>query len=158
MKKAIFILVTLFIILSLPITSLAAGRGRDDDDADEYIEDVLDDWWDQAEDEGYEVLDWDIDEIDDETIITYTIDLNRGSYVIVAEGGLNIENLDMAAWYEDDYEDGDDSFIEDLLDDNYPMLEFELRRSETIVIELWVEDWERREDEGLYCILFAAEE
>jgi hypothetical protein len=156
MKKSWLIALAVLFILSLPLAALSAGRGADDDE--EYIEDVLDEWWEEAEDQGYEVIDWAIDEIDDDTYITYTIDLTRGEYVIVAEGGIGIVNLDMAAWYEDEYDDGDDPFVEDTLDDNYPMLEFELRRSETIVVEVWVEEWERRTDEGLFCILFAGDE
>jgi hypothetical protein len=77
---------------------------------------------------------------------------------VIAEGGMNIADLDAAAYYEDDYEDGEDPFVEDILDDNYPILEFDLRHSETIIVEVWVAEYEEDEDNGYYCILFAEED
>jgi hypothetical protein len=147
MKRALMIGLLAVFILGLPLTALASRR--------DYIEEVLDYWIDYAEDEGYDVFDSDISRIDDETFITYTVDLERGDYLIIAEGGEHIVNLDMAAWYEDDYEDGEESFVQDLLEDNYPVLEFSLKQSETIVVEVWVEEFERHEDSDYFCILIA---
>jgi hypothetical protein len=138
-------------LLSLPLASFASRRSD--------IEDSLDEWSNYAEDEGYTIIDTDIDQIDDETYMTYTIDLERGSYSILAQGAEDIINLDMAVYYEDDYENEDpEPFVEDTYDDNYPIVEFELRHAETIVVEIWVEEFARHVDEDYYCILFAQEE
>lgn len=150
MKKYLLTGLLAAFLLCIPLNAFAGSR--------DYVEDLLDEWWDYAEDENYEIIDWDIDVIDDETIITYTIDLDRGYYVFIAEGGENIVNLDMAAWYQDEYDDGDEPFAEDTYDDNYPIIEFELRNSDTIVIELWVDEFSRRVHEDYYCILFAKEQ
>lgn len=149
MKRPLLISLLAIFILSLPLTAFAGRR--------DYIEEVLDYWIDYCDDEGYDVFDSDIDMIDDETVITYTTELGRGDYLVIAEGGERIVDLDMAAWYEDEYEDGEEAFVEDLLDDNYPILEFSLRRPETIVIEIWVHEFERHEDSDYFCILIAEE-
>jgi hypothetical protein len=151
MQRILILSVLALFILTLPLVAFASRRSD--------IEDALDYWTDYADDEGYVVLDSDIDTLDeDEPSVYYTIDLEAGEYVIVAESGEEIENLDMAVYYEDDYEDGDDSFVEDTYDDNFPICEFELDDDETIVVELWVEDFARHEDNGYYCILFTMQD
>lgn len=137
------------VLLALPMTAYA---GRD------YIEGVLEEWIEYAEDEGYDVIDWDIDKLDEETVITYTLDLDSGEYFVVAEGGRDIEDLDLRAYYWDDYDDGDEPFVQDELVDNYPMLEFELRYPDTVVVEVFVYEFDPGEDDGYYCILFAEED
>jgi hypothetical protein len=146
MNRVLLVGMMALFLLALPLTAYA---GRD------YIEGVLEEWTEYAEDEGYELIDWDIDELDDETAITYTLELDRGEYWVVAEGGRNVEDLDLRAYYWDDYDEGDDPFVEDELADNYPMLEFELRQPDTVVIEVFAYEFDPGEDEGYYCILFA---
>ncbi|HDS31097.1 MAG TPA: hypothetical protein ENN67_08650, partial [Firmicutes bacterium] len=126
MKKAVFWAFLAIFVIGLPLTAFAGRR--------DYIEDVLDEWIDYAEDEGYEIIDWDIDQIEEGYTMTYTLELGRGSYWIVAESDYNILDIDLAVFYEDDYEDGEPPFAEDVMEDNYPMLEFELRRRATVVI------------------------
>ena len=150
MKKTLIMAALAIFILSLPLTSMASRRSD--------IEDALDFWIDYAEDEGYEVVDTDIDMFSvDEDDIYYTITLDPGEYAVVAESGEDILDIDMEAYYEDDWEDGDDPFTSDVLDDNYPIVEFELDRTETIIIRIWVIDYARNQDDGYYCILFAGD-
>jgi len=150
MKRLLMISLMALFVLGLPLTAFASRR--------DYIEERLDEWLEYADDEGYEVIDWDIDELDEDSVITYTIELERGSYVVLAEGGRNITDLDLRAWTEDDYDDDEDPFVEDTLDDNIPVLEFDVRSSETILIEVSVYEFERGEDEGYYCILIMEED
>jgi hypothetical protein len=150
MKKFFFIGFVAFLFLALPLMAFASRRGD--------IEDTLDEWISYAEDEDYTVLDTDYDELNGDDVITYTIDLEEGDYAVLAEGGENIADLDLKGYYQDDYDDGDDPFIEDVLDDNVPILEFSLRHSETIVIEVFAYEYDEDEDNGYYCILFLQEE
>ncbi len=151
MKKAIMIGIITAFILSISLTASASRRS--------YIDHVLDEWIELAVDEDLEVVDYDIDSLDEDySIISYTLDLPRGDYWIVAQGGENITDLDLAAYYEDEYEDDEDPFVADNFDDNYPILEFSLRGYETIVVEVIAWEFERGEDEGYYCILFCEED
>jgi hypothetical protein len=150
MKKTLILAFLTIFFLTIPLASFASRRSD--------IEDALDYWIQYADDENFEVLDTDIDMLsEDEFDIYYTITLDPGSYAFVAQTGEDIPNIDMAAFYEDDYNNGEDPFITDTFDDNYPVLEFDLDRTETIIVELWVVDWARRSDDGYYCILFAGD-
>lgn len=138
-------------LLLLPL-AVSANADRDN------VEELLDEWIDYFEDEDYTVLDTDVAEVNEDTVMTYTIDLRRGHYVILAQGGDNIEDLNLYGYYEDDYEDGDDPFISDEMDDNLPILEFDVNRSDTFVIVAVGESFARRRDSGYFCILFCKED
>lgn len=137
-------------ILLLP---LAASANADRDN----VEELLDEWITYAEDEGYTVLDQKVDRVDEETYMIYTIELDPGTYNFLAQGGDNIVDLDMFGYYEDDYDDGDDPFVEDTYGDNYPLLEFTLEDPETIVVEVSAVEFAEDEDRGYFCILFCQE-
>ncbi len=150
MKRALLTFMLVLFVLTIPMSALAGRRSE--------IEDILDEWMEKAEDEGLDVFDWDIDVLDEDNYyVTYTIELDRGDYAVVAQSDSSIVDIDMAAWYEDEYDDGEDPFEEDTYEDNYPIVEFSLRRTETIVIEIWAVEFDRGEDEGYYCILIAEE-
>jgi hypothetical protein len=150
MKKYLLMAVFACIIIGLPIIAYA-NADRDN------VNDLLDQWLDYADENDYNVLDNDVDRVDEDTNMIYTIDLEEGDYVIFAQGGDNIRDLNLFGYYQDDYDDGDDPFIEDTLDDNIPVLEFTLEHSETIVVVVSGERFARGEDRGYYCILFCEE-
>ena len=151
MNRFLFIFVLAVFIVTMPLTALASRRTD--------IEDILDDWTDYLEDEDYLVEFTEIEELAEGThVVRYTIEFEEGDWLVIAEGDRNIEDLNMAVWFEDDWEDGDDPIDQDWYDDNYPMCEFELDDEEILVVEIWVEEFTRREDEGYICVLMAKED
>ncbi len=140
---------TLFIGLLIAIMLIAipanAGSRR-------YAADQLDYWVDNAEGFGYEVIYTDLDEIDDEYTMTYTLPLEAGIYHLYAEGGEDIEDLDMYVYDEDGYE-----LDSDELTDNFPICTFELPYEQEIEVEIVAVDFYGREYEDWFCFVVAEE-
>ncbi len=123
MKQTLFIT---GILMALMLVSLPAFAGSRD-----YIEDMLDDWVEFTEDEGYEVIYTDIDMIDVDHTIVYTFELEPGMYMFMAEGGKDVEDIDMYVYDEDGNE-----LASDILDDNYPFCELEVKSYITVDVEV----------------------
>ena len=147
MKKYLLMVVIAGIFIGLPIIAYA---NADEDN----VNDLLSQWLDYADENDYTVIDTAVDQVDTETNMIYTIDLHKGDYIIFAQGGDNIVDLNLRGFYQDDYDNGDDPFIEDTLDDNIPVLEFTLDEADTIVVEVSGNDFARHRDQGYFCILF----
>ena len=147
MKRLIWLAIIAGIILSIPVIALA-NRDRDN------VEEILSNLIDQADQEGYEIIDTAVDSVDTETNMIYTLDVTPGTYVFYAESGDNIDNLDMSVFLEDDYDNGDDPFVTDDLDNNTPAVQFDVYEDTTIVALVSGVDFARRQDSGYFCILF----
>jgi hypothetical protein len=149
MKRFLLMMsIMIAIIIALPFAA-SANADRDN------VEALLDEWLDYADQEDFNVLDSDVDTVDTETIMTYTIDLEEGDYIIFAQSGDNIVDLNLAGYHKDDYDEGNDPFIEDTLDDNVPVLEFTLRHARTLVVTVTPAEFARHKDSGYFCIIFA---
>jgi len=129
--------------------------GRDEAPTDrsdhEYVNGVLDDYMDMVIDEGLEMI-YDEVELLDEYGKTVQITLGRGDYVIYAEGGLRINDLDMSVYNEDGY-----VLAEDTLTDNYPICEFTIYESTSVEIEVYPYDMDAGWDEGYYVLVVTRE-
>lgn len=140
---------TLFIGLLIAIMLMAipanAGSRR-------YAADQLDYWIDNAEGYGYEVIYDDLDRIDDEYSMFYTLPLEAGIYHLYAEGGEDIEDLDMYVYDEDGYE-----LDSDVLTDNFPICTIELYYDQEIEVEIVAHEFYGREYEDWYCFVVAEE-
>lgn len=137
----ITLIATFFLVLVMP----AMANPRED-----YIEDRLDDWITYAEDLDYDVIEVEVDTIrSGESLYFY---LEPGTYHAYAEGGTNIEDLDMEVLSERGRELGSD-----FLADNYPVVEFNLNDWQEVEFHLTVYEYQNRENSGYYCFVLARE-
>jgi hypothetical protein len=150
MKRLIWLAVIAGIILSIPVIALA---NRDSDNVEEILSGLID----QADQESYDIIDTAVDSVDTETNMIYTLDVTPGTYIIYAESGDNIDNLDLAVFLEEDYDNGDDPFAVDDLDNSTPAVQFDVYEDTTIVALVSGVDFARRQDSGYFCILFCKE-
>jgi hypothetical protein len=151
MRKFIWMAIIAGIILTIPLVVLA---NRDSDNVESILNDLLDQ---AAEDSNYEIIDSKVDYVDTETNMIYTLDVTPGTYLIYAEGGDNIDNLDMSVYLEEDYNNNGDPFVVDDFDNNTPSVQFDVYEDTTIIAEVSGVDFARRQDTGYFCIIFAKE-
>jgi hypothetical protein len=141
------ICIYLGIFLAVVILALPASAG-----SRRYAQNTLDDWTQYVADEGYEVFYSDIDMIDDENSVSYYLDLEPGSYILIAEGGEDLEDIDMYVYDSDGYE-----LDSDTLADNYPICQIDLRYPEEIEVEIIAYSFVGREYEDYYCFVAGAQ-
>ena len=131
----------IFLMLTLP----AMANPRQD-----YIEERLDAWITYAEDLDYDIIETEVDTIsNDETMYFY---LEPGTYHLYAEGGSNIEDLDMEV-----LDDRGRELGSDFLADNYPVVDFSIRDRQEIEINLSVYEFSHRDNSGYFCFVLARE-
>jgi hypothetical protein len=118
-----------------------------------YANDLLDEWTTYADDMGYEVFYSDVDSINEDDSVSYEFDLDPGYYYFVAEGGEDIEDLDMYVYDEDGNE-----LASDTLDDNYPMCEIELDEYMSIEVEISAYSFSGRESDDYFAFVGASGE
>jgi hypothetical protein len=120
-------------------------------DADQvFVEDLMDEYMDIVDYEGYEMIFDDIDVVEEDYFMTYTITLGRGDYYLYAEGGLNIEDLDVYV-----YDERDREVASDDLEDVYCYLEFHVSESQDFTVEVEPYTMVSGEDEGYYLLVIA---
>ncbi len=136
------VLVTLGFLIASP--ALAGSK--------EYAEGRMDHWIEFVQQEGYEVFCNDVDVITKDQSISYTLDLQPGYYYLVAEGGENIEDLDMFV-----YTEGGRELESDTMSDNYPVCEIELAYATKIEVEVAVYVFAGGVTEDYFCFVAGGE-
>jgi len=68
-----------------------------------------------------------------ENVVTFEFELEPGSYFSEAQGGVAVTNLDMYA-----YDESGELLSEDTLDDNFPIIDFEIYELQTVEIVIEV--------------------
>jgi hypothetical protein len=134
-------------LLACMIVALPASAG-----SRRYASDLIDDWADYAEEQGMEVFYTDVDRISEGRRASYSFDLEPGYYFFVAEGGEDIEDLDMYV-----YDEHGRDLDSDTLDDNYPICEFELDHYAEIEVEIEVYSFYGHEYEDYFAFVAASE-
>jgi hypothetical protein len=84
---------------------------------------------------------------------TVHITLGRGDYIVYAEAGLRIADLDLRVYDEDGY-----IVSEDTMTDNSPYCEFSVYESESFEIEIDPYEMEPGWDEGYYLLVVVRDE
>jgi len=135
------IILSLLFVCTLPVSANARQR---------HIEERLDYWTDYADDHEYYILEAEIDEIFDTGSLWFS--LGPGEYHVYAEGGRNIEDLDMRVIGEDGWEIDFDTMA-----DNFPTVSFSLRGWEDVEFELEVWDYTDWNSSGSYCFVLSRE-
>jgi len=138
--------ISALLLLVCMIAALPASAG-----SRRYASDLADEWASYAEDSGMEVFYTDVDRISEDHSVSYYFDLEPGYYMFIAEGGEDIEDLDMYV-----YEDGHD-IDSDTLEDNYPICEIELDYYAEIEVEIVVYSFYGREYEDYFAFVAASE-
>ncbi len=117
-----------------------------------YIHDQLDVLRESYSIGGYELVDsgFEMLSVDDE-IYVFEIELDAGNYTIEADGGMVITDLDMAV-----LDDKESLLGEDTLPDNYPIVDFELKKSQVITIEISVYQFAEGYTEDYFCWALAS--
>jgi len=118
----------------------------------EYAEGRMDHWVEFVQQEGYEVFCNDVDVITKDKSISYTFDLQAGYYYLVAEGGEDIEDLDMFV-----YTEGGRELESDTMSDNYPVCEIELAYATKIEVEVAVYAFAGGVTEDYFCFVAGGE-
>lgn len=131
------------VILTLMIAALPAFAG-----SRRYVNELLDEWADYAEDEGYEVFYTNVDEIDIDHSVSYYFELEPGYYIFIAKGGEDIVDIDMYVYDEDGYE-----ITSDELEDAYPICEIEVYEFTEIEVEIVPYEFNRHVDEDYFCFV-----
>ena len=138
--------ISALLLLVCMIAALPASAG-----SRRYASDLADEWAMFAEDEGMEVFYTDVDRISEDHSVSYYFDLEPGYYMFIAEGGEDIEDLDMYV-----YEDGHD-IDSDTLEDNFPICEIELDYYAEIEVEIVAYSFYGREYEDFFAFVAASE-
>jgi len=94
-------------------------------------DEIIDYWTNWAEDSGYNVIYTDSGDIGVDDSDTYDFDLDAGYYYVYAESLDDSDDIDMVVYGSDGRE-----LVSDNLDDNYPICEFEMRRADSVQIEV----------------------
>lgn len=131
------------IILAISIAAMPAFAG-----GRRYANDLLDEWVDYAEDEGFEVFYTNVDRINEDHSISYYFELDPGSYIFIAVGGEDIEDIDMYVYDEDGYEIASDEY-----EDAYPICEIEIDEFMEIEVEIAPYDFHGRTYEDFFCFV-----
>jgi hypothetical protein len=142
MRKITLSIVILMILPLMALPAQAGGRG--------YVEDVLDKWVDFAERDGYEVIRTEIGQIEES--VSYTLDLDSGAYHFYAEGGEDIEDLDMFV-----YDENGDLLDSDELNDNYPICDTVLDEPQRVEVKLTVYSFLESNYRDYFCFVAARE-
>jgi len=121
--------------------------GTDDDERMEYVEEQLDWLMSVSEDAGETVIDSGTGELTGRSMSqTHEVFLEAGDYLIEGEGGLEVRNLNISLYYEDG------SFLnEDIYEDAYPMVWFDIAEAQTISFEVTAIDVMEPFDNAFYC-------
>ncbi|MCK4721086.1 hypothetical protein KAU08_10520, partial [bacterium] len=131
------------IVLAIAIAAMPAYAG-----GRAYVNDLLDEWVDYVELEGYEVFYTNVDRINEDHSISYYFELDPGSYMFIAEGGEDIVDIDMFVYDEDGYE-----IASHELDDAYPICEIEVYEFTEIEVEIAPFDFHGRTYEDFFCFV-----
>jgi hypothetical protein len=149
MKKFhIGILSVLFVLL--PMAAFATSDK-------ENVRSLLEHGKELADQQGWTIMDSKIDNVTETTFMYYTVSLDPGTYAFLAKAGDNIVDLDMHGYYKDDYDNGNDPFIEDVAEDAEPVIEFTLDTQKTIVTKVDAAKFAEGRTKGYFCILFCQE-
>jgi len=143
MRKLTLMSLLIFVALLLSLPASAGSR--------RYANDLMDDWEDHAYSLGYDVFYSDVDLIDEDHTISYFFDVEPGWYYFVAEGGEDLEDIDMYVYDEDGYE-----LESDELSDNYPICEVEIRYRQEIEVEIAAYSFYGRAYEDYFCLVAAS--
>jgi len=154
------VLIGIFLLIAAPASAdyrdnWGGGRG-DRGDSGEYIEDKFDQWIEYAEDLGYDIIEAGIYDIRSSESLWF--DLGPGEYHVYAEGGRNIEDLDMIVYDNWGYE-----LASDFMADNFPIGEFTLYEWQDVEFELSVFEqgtyggYGRNYQDGRFCFVLAME-
>lgn len=134
------------------IDEVTAGRdypeGISDREDYDYIENLMGEYMEMVEQQGYEMIYDEIDLVDEYDTSVVPITLGRGDYIVYAEGGLRIADLDLRVYDEDGY-----IVSEDTLTDNMPVCEFSTYQSESFEIEIEPYEMEPGRDAGYYLLV-----
>lgn len=142
-KFSIFIAIVLAIAIAA-MPAFASGR--------RYANGLLDEWVDYVEVEGYEVFYTNVDRINEDHSISYYFELDPGYYIFIAEGGDDIEDIDMYVYDEDGYE-----IASDELGNAYPKCEIEVYEFTEIEVEIVPYDFHGRTYEDFFCFVAGME-
>lgn len=141
--------------LMTPGTTPPPGRntGPVTDQADlNYINGVKAEYMETIIRQGYELIFDNIEVVEEGNPYTFPITLGRGDYMIIAEGGLRIEDLDIAV-YDDDW----DLVAEDTSVGNTASVEISTRSSRSFTVEITAYDMASRFDEGYFLVVVVQE-
>jgi hypothetical protein len=131
------------IVLAIAIAAMPAYAG-----GRAYVNDLLDEWVDYVELEGYEVFYTNVDRINEDHSISYYFELDPGYYIFIAEGGEDIQDIDMYVYDEDGYEIASDEY-----DDAYPVCRIEIDEFTEIEVEIAPYDFHGRTYEDFFCFV-----
>ncbi|MCX6646893.1 MAG: hypothetical protein NTY09_11170 [bacterium] len=114
----------------------------------EYVDGLRGSYMEMVDDENYEMIFDEIRLLQDGEPYTMRITLGSGDYIVYAEGGLRIADLDLRV------SDGDGYVVaEDTQNDSNPVCEFSTRDSATYEIEIDPYDMVSGWSEGYYVIV-----
>lgn len=130
------------------VAYIVSWSGDMDDEARlEYIEEKLENLIYNSEESGEEVIDFGTDSVSlPDRTVSWEFELDAGSYFCEADGGLAITDLNMRV-----YGEAENILDEDLLDDNYPMVWFELAEPRTVTVVIDVVKFTGGFDDGYFC-------
>lgn len=131
------------ILVLLPLMALPASAG-----SRSLVEGMVDDWVNLAERDGFEVIRTEVAQIEDS--VSYTLDLEPGTYRFYAEGGENLEDLDMFV-----YDDAGDLLDSDELNDNYPICDVVLNDRQSVTVTLTVYSFTEDKKGDYFCFIAA---
>jgi len=118
----------------------------------DYINELMDEYMGTVIDEDYEMIYDEIELIGPNDPRTIRITLGRGDYIIFGEGGLRVEDLDLAVYDENNY-----SFAEDTMTNNIPICEFSVRESTPFEIDVTAYSMQPGWSEGYYLLVIVRE-
>jgi len=143
MRRIGLIMGALIVVLIVALPASAGSR--------QYAQDKLDYWTEYVEGEGYEVFYTRVERVEEDHSMLFTFDLDPGHYMFIAEGGEDIENIDMYVYDEDGYE-----LVSDNLPDNYPICELELSQRTEVEVEVAAYSIAGGEGEDYFSFLAAS--